>query len=161
MGTDWVLRFMREGEHDVIAELWHRSKRRAYPYLTTEQSYSLEDNRRYFREVVCPRCQVLVAELDGQLVGLLALEDQFIDQLYVDPRFQGRGVGSGLLARAKELSPAGLTLYTFQRNQAARRFYERHGFRAIAFGTSPAPEREPDVKYAWRPLRRPPTGASD
>ena len=33
--------------------------------------------------------------------------------------------------------------------ERARAFYERRGFRAVAFGRSPAPENEPDVKYAW------------
>jgi ribosomal protein S18 acetylase RimI-like enzyme len=56
----------------------------------------------------------------------------------------------GLLDRAKELAPDGLTLFTHQGNERARAFYERRGFRAVAFGVSPPPESEPDVKYAWR-----------
>ena len=30
-------------------------------------------------------------------------------------------------------------------------FYERRGFRAAAYGLSPEPENEPDVKYVWEP----------
>ena len=41
-----------------------------------------------------------------------------------------------------------LRLYTFQSNEGARRFYERHGFAAVAFGDgSDNEEREPDVRY--------------
>jgi len=43
-----------------------------------------------------------------------------------------------------------LELYTFARNEGARRFYERHGFRAIAFGQENE-ENEPDVLYEWVP----------
>ena len=67
----------------------------------------------------------------------------------MDPRCQRRGVGTALLERAKELAPEGLTLFTHQRNERARAFYERRGFRAVQFGVSPPPESEPDVKYAW------------
>jgi ribosomal protein S18 acetylase RimI-like enzyme len=63
-------------------------------------------------------------------------------------------VGTALLDKAKELTPAGLTLFTHQRNARARTFYERRGFRAVAFGVSPPPESEPDVKYAWDPRAR-------
>ena len=41
-----------------------------------------------------------------------------------------------------------LRLYTFARNEGARRFYERHGFVAVAFGDgSGNQEGEPDVRY--------------
>ena len=41
-----------------------------------------------------------------------------------------------------------MRLYAFQQNEAARRFYERHGFVAIAFGDgSTNEERCPDVLY--------------
>ena len=39
----------------------------------------------------------------------------------------------------------------FQRNAAARAFYEKHGFRAVAFGDGSANmEAEPDALYEWR-----------
>ena len=82
---------------------------------------------------------------------MLALHDGFVAHLYVDPPAQRSGVGSALLAYAKRLSPERLSLYTHQRNLRARAFYERHGFRPVTFGVSPAPECEPDVRYAWDP----------
>ena len=51
--------------------------------------------------------------------------------------------------RARALSPLRLELYTFARNEGARRFYEHHGFRAIAFGQENE-EDEPDVLYEWK-----------
>jgi ribosomal protein S18 acetylase RimI-like enzyme len=111
--------------------------------------YSHEDNLRHFRDVVMRENEVWLAVEDDGIVGLLAIGEQKVDQLHVEPRCQGRGVGTALLDRAKELSPEGLTLFTHQRNERARAFYERRGFRAVHFGVSPPPESEPDVKYAW------------
>jgi ribosomal protein S18 acetylase RimI-like enzyme len=96
---------------------------------------------------------VWLAQVGGRLAGLVALKEDFIDQLYVAVEQQRRGVGTALLQKARELSPAGLRLYTFQKNLSARAFYEKHGFQAIRYGVSPAPEREPDVEYHWRPER--------
>ncbi len=53
---------------------------------------------------------------------------------------------------AKERSPEGLTLWAFQVNGAAHRFYERHGFLAAeSTDGSGNEEREPDVRYVWQP----------
>ncbi|GHD97675.1 hypothetical protein GCM10010339_00960 [Streptomyces alanosinicus] len=55
---------------------------------------------------------------------------------------------------AKERSPGGLSLWTFQVNKPAHRFYERHGFTAVeSTDGSGNEEREPDVRYVWRPPR--------
>jgi len=111
--------------------------------------YSHEDNLRHFRDVVMRENEVWLAVDGNEIVGLLALGEHKVDQLHVEPRCQGRGAGTALLDRAKELAPEGLTLFTHQRNERARAYYERRGFRAVQFGVSPPPESEPNVKYAW------------
>lgn len=146
------IRPMQPEELVDTARLWCRSKEEAYlPWLTIEASYSFEDNLGYFRDTVCAKHRVWLAERDGTVVGLLAQAGEFIDQLFVDPEHQRSGVGTALLGWARRQSPGGLALHTFQRNARARCFYEKHGFRAVAFGVSPAPESEPDVRYEWRP----------
>lgn len=60
------------------------------------------------------------------------------------------GVGTALLAKARQLSPRELRLYTFQRNNAARAFYEHMDSQRSRSGISPAPEFEPDVEYRWQ-----------
>jgi ribosomal protein S18 acetylase RimI-like enzyme len=117
--------------------------------------YSRADNLAHFRDVVMQRYRVWLAVAGRDVVGLMALGEGLIEQLYVDPEAQGRGVGTTLLELARRDSPSGLTLFTHQRNDQARNFYERRGFRAVEFGVSPPPEREPDVKYRWEPLQKP------
>ena len=75
-----------------------------------------------------------------------------LEQLYVRRPWTGRGIGSRLLAVAKERRPDGLQLWTFQVNAGARRFYERHGFVVVEMTDGSAnEERQPDVRYAWNP----------
>ena len=144
-----MLRKVRASELAEVSALWSRSKQRAYPWLAIEQAHTREQDLAYFRDSVSARCEVWLALRAERIVGLLALELSHIDQLYVEPAEQGRGAGSRLLAHAKSLRPAGLSLFTFQRNLRARAFYEAREFRAVRFGVSPAPESEPDVRYAW------------
>ncbi len=150
-GTELDVRPMRDDEIDEIVRVWHESKKVAYPYLPTEQGLTLEDNDRIFRRYILPRDAFWVADDGASVVGFLGMQDDYIDRLYVLPDRQGQGIGSALMAKAKELSPAGLRLHTHQQNTQARAFYERHGFRAVKFGISPPPENAPDVEYHWTP----------
>ena len=146
------IRPMTDADLERVVEVWERSRRDAQPWLDERMAYTHEDSLRHFREVIAREYQVWVAQEDGDApVALLAVADSVVGYLYVDPTAQGRGVGSALLARAKRLFPMGLSLDTHQRNARARAFYLRRGFRPVGFGVSPAPESEPDVRYAWSP----------
>jgi GNAT superfamily N-acetyltransferase len=96
--------------------------------------------------------EIWVAENDAGVVGFAILSADELMQMHVDPDEQNAGIGSALLARAKERRPAGFTLWTFQKNVGARRFYERHGLEVVRLTDGDGnEEREPDVQYAWRP----------
>lgn len=105
---------------------------------------------RWFEEVVLPKCEVWVADgPDEEAVGLMVLDQEWIDQLYVDPATTGRGIGGALIEHAMGLHPTGLKLWTFQSNIDARRFYEAHGFVATVTTTGNNEEQAPDVRYEW------------
>ena len=99
-----------------------------------------------------PDRETWIAEDDGRMVAVLVLHDDEVDQFYVAPGEQRRGIGDAMLAHAKHLRPTGLRLWAFQRNAPARRFYEARGFVAIKFTDGATNmEREADVLYQWTP----------
>jgi ribosomal protein S18 acetylase RimI-like enzyme len=148
------VRQMAEAEMESVVKLWHAAKKHAYSYLPLEQARTLEEDAAFFTQNICSRCELWIAERDGQVQGFLALDGSYIDRIYVSPEVQQTGIGSALIHHAKKLSPSGLELHTHQKNLAACRFYQKHGFRPVRFGISPAPESEPDVEYHWRPERK-------
>lgn len=58
--------------------------------------------------------------------GFVAVEGKEITKLFVDPFFQGEGIGERLLTFAVE--EGGRFLWALEENGAALRFYGRHGF---------------------------------
>jgi len=82
--------------------------------------------------------------------GIIAFREGWIDQLYVLPEAQRRGVGKDLLQVAQNAFDR-LQLWTFQRNAPARRFYKARGF-ALIQETDGAgnEEKEPDALYSGR-----------
>jgi GNAT superfamily N-acetyltransferase len=106
------------------------------------------DVREYFAAHIVARCELWVAEDAGVLLGILVLDGEWVDQLYVDPDLTGRGIGAHLLAVAKRERPDGLRLWTFASNTGAQRFYERHGFIAVRRTDGrDNEERAPDILY--------------
>jgi ribosomal protein S18 acetylase RimI-like enzyme len=112
--------------------------------------HTAEDHRHFIGEIVPRDHELWVAEEDGRIVGFAAIGESTLGHLYVHPELHGRGIGSALLAKTKELRPSGFTLWTFPANERACRFYERHGMRAVNFGDGTGNEEGlPDVQYEW------------
>ena len=142
---------MEPDELESVIRLWHATSVDTYGFIAAESARTLEDRRGYFTANIAAGCALWVADIDGAIEGFMALRESYIDRLYVHPQSQRAGIGTALLARARELHPAGLELHTHQENTKACAFYEKHGFKPIRFGMSPPPENEPDVEYHWRP----------
>lgn len=120
--------------------------------LNALSPHSDDDVRAWVKDKLLASQEVTVAVVYGQIVGVLALAQiqgvSWLTQLYLDPLFVGRGIGSQLLARAVATAPRPIRLYTFQQNLGARRFYERNGFVPIEFGDGSSNEEGcPDVLY--------------
>jgi GNAT superfamily N-acetyltransferase len=152
----------------AIAALFTASRRAAMPWL--REVHGPGATAAWFRAAVLPRREVLVAaDPAGALLAFIAFGGGEVEHLYVAPGARGRGLGSRLLGLAQARATS-LELWVFQRNAAARAFYERRGFRLV--GTTDGAgneEREPDARYRWeagaaapaaggrrRPLTRPP-----
>jgi putative acetyltransferase len=145
------IRPFRDDDESAVVGVWHRSGQAAYAFLPLWQTLTLDRAGMIFREVILGQCDLWVGTLEQQVVAYLAMKGSYIDRMFVDPSQWRKGWGTRLVAFAKSLSPNGLELHTHQENHAARMLYERHGFKAVKFGTSPPPESAPDVEYHWRP----------
>jgi ribosomal protein S18 acetylase RimI-like enzyme len=145
-----MIRRARPRDVDAIAELYERS----FGTLSfLPKLHTLDEHRAWFGQVVGQR-EVWVWEDGGTILGFIVLGDTTVDYLYVEPEMTGRGVGSVLLDQAKARRPDGFSLWTFQRNEGARRFYERHGLRVIRLTNGEGnEERAPDALYDWLPGR--------
>ena len=164
-GLEGVLRALQPGDARIriarhtdaveCAQVYLRS--RAFALPTVPLVHPEREVRRWMADEVVGRTDMWVAEVDGTIVALMVLDTAgrgpgWIEHLYLDPAWMGRGLGDKLVQLAKERSPEGLRLWSFQVNEPARRFYERHGFVAEELTDGAGnEERAPDVRYHWAP----------
>ena len=134
---------------DAIAGVYLASFHATYDFPL---AHSDDEVRGWIRDVVLATGDTWVAVEDDRVVGMMVVRPNDLDQLYVAPDRLGHGIGRRLLDVARGVSPNGLSLYTFQVNARARRFYERNGFVVDALGNE---EGQPDVRYVWRPRPAP------
>lgn len=137
-------------DYPHLGEVWLTAWRATFDFPPAHPD---DDVRRWLAAEMAPNHDVWVAvDTEDRVVGFLAVKDTELDQLYIAPDWIGHGLGQRFLDIAKAHSPALLELYCFQVNARARRFYERNGFRAMAFGDGASnEEHQPDIRYVWRP----------
>lgn len=158
-GLEGVLRLLQPGEARIrpargndagdIADVYLRS--RAFALPTVPVVHDAGSVRRWFADEVVGRSDTWVAEVDGVLVGMMVLDHardgSWIEQLYLDPTWMGRGLGDRMMETAVSRAHGPLHLWTFQVNGPARRFYARHGFTEVEQTDGRGnEERAPDVR---------------
>lgn len=125
--------------------MWRESKERA---IGQEELYSIENHIYFLNHILLEQYQIDAALIDEAVVGMIAYNEREISQLYIHVNYQGLGIGQRLLDKAKEQSSGKLTLYTFEVNKKAQRFYEKNGFKIIDRGHENE-ENLPDIQYEW------------
>ena len=121
---------LRRGEREDVAPV-ARLMRSTYDLMDyIPRLHTAEEDLAYVGGLFGDH-EVWIAENDVGVLGFAVLSSDQLLQIHVEPAQQGRGIGTRLLDQAKERRPAGFTLWTFQKNVGARRFYERHGFASL------------------------------
>ena len=122
-----VIRAFGEDDLEELLDVWYRASLIAHSFLSQE---FLAKERREIADVWLPMAETTVYETDGRLVGFLALIGNEVGAVFVDPDYQGRGIGRSLMDRARASRPF-LELNVFEANTIGRRFYDAYGFKFV------------------------------
>ena len=120
-----ILRPATQRDAQAIAVVHRRAMRESLAFLP--QLHTVDEDLAFFAERFLPANKVWVADANGQIVGYVGFDPDWIHHLYLLPEFQGQGLGPQLLALALT-DGRSRRLWTFQDNTPARRFYEARGF---------------------------------
>ncbi|MDO8421751.1 MAG: GNAT family N-acetyltransferase [Parvibaculum sp.] len=136
----------------AIAELFIAA-RGQMTYLPT--LHSDDETRAFIAHVVATQEVWITVTKEDRVTGFAAINDEdeniFLDHLYIAPFAQRLGLGAALLTHVKTQRPQGFSLWTFEQNQGAQRFYETHGL-SLARKTDGRDneEKRADCLYVWR-----------
>ena len=124
MTRDLVLRAYAEPDRDACLAIWRAASETGHPFLTRAE---LDADQLLVRDIYLSKAAITLACDGAGPVGFIALIDDFIGGLFVQPGRHRQGVGRLLVAAA--LQQAGpLRVEVYAANRKARRFYEALGF---------------------------------
>jgi GNAT superfamily N-acetyltransferase len=131
-----VIRRARGDELDALLYVQREAAVEAFAHVFPPESFPFPDDEvreAWRRALADPELEVFVAEVDGEMVGSVSVDHEYLRTLYVLPSHQGTGVGSALhdhaLDRLRALGARQAKLWTLEENDSARRFYERRGWK--------------------------------
>jgi len=126
--TPPAIRPARADEYDEVARVWMESW--VTVGIEAASAPLLEKLRARVPAEVAKGWSLYVADDGGKLAAMLALHlsDNYLDQLFVAPEYQGRSIGRTLLAFTRTLLPDEIWLRCVRENEKAWRWYEREGF---------------------------------
>jgi GNAT superfamily N-acetyltransferase len=128
-----MIRPMQAGDSEAMQQLHQRA------IMATPDTYYSLDERRSWAFGLQPGQYVTpanghfdVAVVDDHVVAFCDHGPDEVIGLYIDPDFQGRGIGSALLGQAESrMRGAGTTFAKVHSALSSQGFYERHGYREI------------------------------
>ncbi|MCE5189475.1 MAG: GNAT family N-acetyltransferase [Eubacteriales bacterium] len=88
-----------------------------------------EHQKKYLEQAMENGAGFYMLSVKGKPVGIVSVHKSLIENLYVLPEEQNRGYGTRLLRHAIEKCDQAPTLWILEKNEGARRLYERTGFR--------------------------------
>ncbi len=122
-----IVRAASEADIPAMAALTAASYRAGFTGVLEEEALAARDPA-FFTEAYRTRWPLIRVAADGvAILGLSLLDGDYLVMLFVSPAAIGRGVGAALLRDVE--ARGGRTLECFRDNHAARRFYEREGWR--------------------------------
>jgi ribosomal protein S18 acetylase RimI-like enzyme len=126
--TPPLIRPARAEEYDEVARVWMNSW--ASTGIDTASDLLLTQLRARVRTDLANGWSLYVADDGGRLAAMLALHlpDNYLDQLFVAPEYQGKSLGRMLLAFTRAHLPDEIWLRCVRENEKAWRWYEREGF---------------------------------
>ena len=144
-----IIRKAGPADHDALAYIWLES------WYSTGLKTLFDPGPDMLRtripEEVAKGWELYAAEEAGEIVAMLAINsrDFYLDQLWVAPARQGRGIGRALLAFTRQKLPDEIWLRCVVQNESAWRWYEREGFQFEGEEDVP-PSNMRMKRYRWK-----------
>ena len=143
------IRLARPADYEALARIWLES------WYSTGLKALFDPGpdmlRERIPEEIAKGWALYAAEKDGTPVAMLALhaKDFYLDQLWVAPAHQGRGIGRALLSFTRAKLPDEIWLRCVVENENAWRWYEREGF-CFEDEERVAPSNLRMKRYRWK-----------
>ncbi|MHA2231527.1 MAG: GNAT family N-acetyltransferase, partial [Candidatus Hodarchaeales archaeon] len=112
---------------NLVRKVLKESLSRDYPEATIQLLY-VEYKPKYFKEPIHDQ-KIFIAKEDDKIIGTAAILNNLIMDVFVDPEYEKKGIGSKLVSHLEQLARLqGHTTTKISANPYAIDFYEKLGY---------------------------------
>ena len=140
-----MIRKLLNGDIDRVADIWLKTNLKAHFFISKQYWIN---NYELVKEML-PQAEVYVFAVDKLIQGVVGLNDEYIEGIFVSEEMQSCGIGKLLLDYIKD-KKVSLQLNVYQKNTRAISFYQREGFIIQCEGLDEA-TGEKEYTMLWKP----------
>ena len=120
-----MIRKYKETEILRLLEIWEAAALIAHPFLVDEFHQMV---KKAMKEMYLPNSDTWVYIESGTIIGFIAMQNNEIGGLFVDPNQQSKGVGTALVKHISQFHDT-LEVDVFEKKKIGKPFYEKYGFK--------------------------------
>lgn len=122
-----MIRLYHQYDLESLLAVWEQASKIAHYFL--DNTFFVQERQAIINQYLTI-AQTWVYEKEGRVVGFISLIDNVVGGLFVQPSFQGQGIGQALMNHIIELQ-GNLEVDVFELNSIGCRFYQKYGFVAV------------------------------
>lgn len=121
------IRQYHSSDLNAVLDSWEVATRLAHTFMSDD---FIIQERINTADIYLPNTDTWVAEMDGKVVGFIALMGNEVGAIFLQPSFHGMGIGKALMDKARDLHGV-LEVEVFKDNTLGRNFYSKYGFKFL------------------------------
>jgi putative acetyltransferase len=111
-----------------VVQLWYETSTQAHDFISPDY---WEGNKDAMARVYLPNSETYVVIEAGNVIGFIAMADNYLAAIFVKDNMQGNGVGKNLLNYIKERRET-IQLKVYKKNSNSINFYKSQGFKLLS-----------------------------
>ena len=119
-----MIRKFEKNDINPVMQIWKNENIKAHKFISKEY---WKNNYNYVKEIL-PNAEIYVYVLKENIVGFIGINENYIEEIFIDTNNQCKGIGTSLLNKVKE-NRDNLTLSVYQKNTNAINFYKKNDFK--------------------------------
>lgn len=120
-----MIRKFETADMEQVLDIWLNTSTTAHDFV---KKGFWESKVTDMRDIYIPAGETYVYDESGTIKGFISLYGDTLAAIFVSPKFQGRGIGRQLMAKAKEVRN-NLNLAVYRKNKKSIEFYKKSGFK--------------------------------
>ena len=122
------IRKLESNDIKKVVELWYETSVHAHDFISADY---WKDNKKAMATEYLPNSETYLAIIGGDIVGFIAMADNYLAAIFVQTNMQGYGIGKKLLNYIKERRET-IQLKVYKKNSKSVQFYKNQDFKILS-----------------------------